>query len=283
MVEFPTRGDPRRRRRVARDIRGVRVFELEDPPAPPFEFARGGSGRRGRGADGRRRAPRRGALAELEDPPAPPFESAPEEAPVAEAEERTADVVHLDAELLAEVGEAVAVAVVPPEPETEPAPEPQAAVEDGDAADDAHQAVEESELGEVIHRALSLGATSVQLAPQARGVVVRARIDGAMHELATLQRPAGDEAVRRLAARAGLDADARNAAEGLFPFDHGDRVWTSGSAVSPRGSACSSTSACRRRRGGRRRSPSSGSRDVDESLRQAFAGRTGSSSCPVPP
>ena len=96
-------------------------------------------------------------------PPNPP------PAPVAEAEERTADVVHLDAELLAEVGEAVAVAVVPPEPETEPAPEPQAAVEDGDAADDAHQAVEESELGEVIHRALSLGATSVQLAPQARG------------------------------------------------------------------------------------------------------------------
>ena len=30
--------------------------------------------------------------------------------------------------------------------------------------------------------------------------------------------------MRRLAARAGLDADARNAAEGLFPFDHGDRV-----------------------------------------------------------
>jgi type II secretory ATPase GspE/PulE/Tfp pilus assembly ATPase PilB-like protein len=122
--------------------------------------------------------------AELLEPDSDPeLELDPEPEPLVAVEELPAAAAQLDEDLLAEVEEAVetvAVALV----------EPDSADDSDDDADAGAGAVLEpthspdDEVLETVRRALALGATTIQLTPHPRGLVVRARIEGTLRELA---------------------------------------------------------------------------------------------------
>jgi type IV pilus assembly protein PilB len=125
-------------------------------------------------------------LAELEEPPA-------------DADDGPDDVV------VAEPDEAVAVVVAV---EDEPAP-PEVVAREEDVQDT-------SDLDEVIQRGLSLGAVTIQLSPQPRGLVVRGRVDRVMRELAVLPASGQEESTRRLARHAGLGSSENGPRQGLL-------------------------------------------------------------------
>jgi type II secretory ATPase GspE/PulE/Tfp pilus assembly ATPase PilB-like protein len=108
------------------------------------------------------------------------------------------------------------------EPE-EPAEHDEAAEDDEDEPAEL-RADAEDVVDDALHRALSLGATTVQLAPRPQGIVARCRIDGAMHELGTLEDAEPGRLTARLVARAGLDPSSRAPQYGLLPFAHDERI-----------------------------------------------------------
>jgi type IV pilus assembly protein PilB len=124
-----------------------------------------------------------------------------------------ADVANVYAEAevpeVSEEAEDVAVALVDVTEQDEPA-EVRADVED--------------EVEDVLHRALSLGAATIHLAPGPRGLVARCRIDGAMHDLGTLEEPEPDVLTARLMVRAGLDPSRRTPQHGLLAVAHEERA-----------------------------------------------------------
>ncbi len=78
----------------------------------------------------------------------------------------------------------------------------------------------------LVERALALGASSIHLSPQPTGLVVRARVDGVMRDLHTLQTSEQESVTSRLRAIAQTHADQRIA--GLraetIPTKQGDKV-----------------------------------------------------------
>ena len=115
--------------------------------------------------------------------------------------------------------EAVAVAVVDEDVDVG---EPRLSDEQDEPA--AAPADLEDEVDDVLHRALSLRAVTIQLTPQPRGFVARCRVDGAMHELGTLEEAEPGQLTARLMARAGLDPSRRTPQHGVLAFAHEERA-----------------------------------------------------------
>jgi type II secretory ATPase GspE/PulE/Tfp pilus assembly ATPase PilB-like protein len=95
-----------------------------------------------------------------------------------------------------------------PEDESEPAEAPE----------------DESAVDEVLRRALSLGAVTIQLAPHPGGLAARCRIDGSMHDLGTLEETASGQLTDELMARAGLDPSRRSPQHGMVAVVHEERA-----------------------------------------------------------
>jgi len=94
--------------------------------------------------------------------------------------------------------------------------------------DHQHEGVEadavEDAVDELLRRALSLGAATVQLAPHPQGLVARCRIDGSMHDLGMLDEASTGEVTARLMARSGLDSSRRAPQHGLLAVTHEEQV-----------------------------------------------------------
>jgi type IV pilus assembly protein PilB len=99
-----------------------------------------------------------------------------------------------------------------------------------EAVDEPHWAEEdepaevESAVDEVLRRALSLGAATIQLAPHPRGLVARCRIDGSMHDLGTLEEEVPGQVTAGLMARAGLDPSRLAPQHGMLAVMHEERA-----------------------------------------------------------
>ncbi len=152
-------------------------------------------------------------------------------------EPEQSDEEHEAVAVLADVANVYAEAEVPEVPEVPEEVEEVAEVEDVAVAlvdedvdvteQDEHAEVRadvEDEVDDVLHRALSLGAATIQLAPGPRGLVARCRIDGAMHDLGTLEEPEPDVLTARLMVRAGLDPSRRTPQHGLLAVAHEERA-----------------------------------------------------------
>ena len=97
---------------------------------------------------------------------------------------------------------------------------------DGDVDDAPVVGVVDDEVEVLVERALALGASSIHLSPQPTGIVVRARVDGVMRDLHTLQTSEQESVTSRLRAIAQTHADGRVAdlrAE-TVPTKRGDKV-----------------------------------------------------------
>ena len=90
-----------------------------------------------------------------------------------------------------------------------------------DVGADAHA---EDAVDELLRRALSLRAATVQLTPHPQGPVARCRIDGSMLDLGTLDEASPGEVTARLMARSGLDPSRRAPQHGLLAVTHEEQV-----------------------------------------------------------
>ena len=125
----------------------------------------------------------------------------------------------LDEDLLAEVEETVdtaAVAVV------EVADEGSDDAVVADTTPDSEPASADDDALETIRHALALGATTVQLTPQPRGLVVRARIGGSLRELAVFTGAAGTAVTGSVVELAGLAVDGLQR-HGVLSLADGER------------------------------------------------------------
>jgi type IV pilus assembly protein PilB len=77
----------------------------------------------------------------------------------------------------------------------------------------------------LLHRAIELGASDVHFTPQARHLLVRARVDGVMRELATVAKNLQPAVTSRLKVMAELDiAEKRAPQDGRLSLRSGDRT-----------------------------------------------------------
>ncbi len=180
-------------------------------------------------------------LAAVEELPVARFDDHPETMPEHEREEPPEQEAHaeplavvqefpvpaapaqLDEDLLAEVEETVetaAVAVAEPPADDDAG----AGIVPDDTVDREPASSADDGTLETIRRALSLGATTVQLTPQPRGLVVRARIDGSLRELAVFTGAAGTAVTRSVVELAGLEQVGGLQRHGVLSLADGERV-----------------------------------------------------------
>ena len=130
---------------------------------------------------------------------------------------------HLDEDLLAEVEETVETAAVAV---AEPLADDDAGAADlsDDTTDSEPASSADDDALETIRRALSLGATTVQLSPQPRGLVVRARIEGSLRELAVFVGAAGTAVTSSVVELAGLEPVDGLQRHGVLSLADGERI-----------------------------------------------------------
>lgn len=162
---------------------------------------------------------------ELQPEPEPePAEPALEPQPLTTVQELPTPAAQLDEDLMAEVEDAletVAVALLEPEDAHEPL--------DSDDVSDAGDtpAFEQTEspddnVLETLRRALALGATTIQLTPQPRGLVVRARIEGTLQELDVFAE--SRDALTTILDQAALGPVGRVPRQGVLSLVDGERT-----------------------------------------------------------